>query len=161
MFKLFLTGSSVLALLLAGLSAQAQTQAPALQPKQVAPQANVSQQELQKFTSAIKQLQAIQQQSRTEMVQAVQRHIGLSEQRFVQIYQAQQNPQSGTKVTQQEKQNFEKAITQIKAIQQQSQPKMQQAVKSQGLEVERFNQILASVQQNPALQQQVRQMLKG
>lgn len=160
MFKLFLTGSSVLALLLAGLSAQAQTQAPAPQPKQVAPQANVSQQELQKFTSAIKQLQAIQQQSRTEMVQAVQRQ-GLSEQRFVQIYQAQQNPQSAAKIPQQEKQNFEKAITQIKAIQQQTQPKMQQAVKSKGLEVERFNQILASVQQNPALQQKVREMLKG
>jgi len=160
MFKLFLTGSSVLVLLLASLSAQAQTQAPAPQPQQVAPQANISQQELQKFTSAIKQLQAIQQQSRTEMVQAVQRQ-GLSEQRFVQIYQAQQNPQSGTKVSPQEKQNFEKAITQIKAIQQQTQPKMQQAVKSQGLEVQRFNQILASVQQNPALQQKVRQMLKS
>jgi len=160
MFKLFLTSSSALVVLLAGLSAQAQTQAPASQPKQVAPQANVSPQELQRFTNAIKQLQAIQQQSRTEMVQAVQRQ-GLSEQRFVQIYQAQQNPQSASKISQQEKQNFEKAITQIKAIQQQTQPKMQQAVKSQGLEVERFNQILASVQQNPALQQKVQEMLKG
>lgn len=161
MLKQLLAGGSVFAVLLVGnLSAQAQTQAPSPQPNAPAPQVKVSPEDLQKFANAIKQLRVIQQTSQTQMVQAVQGE-KLSEERFIQIYQAQQNPQAQPKpqITENEKQNFKKAFAKIGEIQQATQAKMQQAVQSQGIEVQRFNQIFAAVRQSPALQQQVRQLL--
>jgi len=162
MLKQILSGGSMCALLLTGsLSAQAQTQTPPSRPQpQQAPQVQVPPAELQKFAKTIKQLQAMQQQAQTAIVQVVQRE-GLSEARFVQIYQAQQNPQAQPKpaVTSQEKQKFAKAFTQAGQIQQQTQSKMQQVVQQQGLEVQRFNQILTVVKQDPTLRQKVLQLM--
>lgn len=162
MLKQLLAGGSVLAVLFAGgLSAQAQ--APSPQPKvQPAPQVQVSPAELEKFANAIKQLRVIQQASQAEMVKAVQSE-KLSEQRFIQIYQVQQNPQAPTtpKVTPTEKQSFDKAFAKIGQIQQTTQTKMKQVVQSQGMEVQRFNQIFAAVRQNPTLQQKIQQLLQS
>ncbi len=161
MLKQLLAGGSVFAILLSvSLSAQAQTSSPGAPKVQPAPQVQVSPAELQKFANAVKQLQVIQQTSQTEMVQAVQGE-SLSEQRFVQIYQAQQNPQVQPKpqVSEKEKQSFQKAFAKLGQIQQATQTKMNQVVQSQGMEVQRFNQIFAAVRQDPTLQQKVRQLL--
>lgn len=162
MLKQILSSGSVCALLLTGnLSSQAQTPTPPSSSQLQAPQVQVPPAELQKFAQSIKQLQAVRQQAETAMVRAVQRE-GLSETRFVQIYQAQQNPQAQPKsaATAPEKQKFDKAFTQIVQIQQQTQVKMQQVFQQQGLGVQRFNQILAAVKQSPTLRQKVLQLIK-
>lgn len=94
------------------------------------------------------------------MTQVVQQE-GLSEQRFIQIYQAQQNPSSQrtAKITREEQQNFEQASTRIREIQQSIQSKMAEAVENAGLNVQRFNQIFAAVRRVPSLQQKVQQMI--
>lgn len=160
--KQFLSGAAIFALLLAGsLPAQAQSQQAAPSPQAPAPQVQIDPKELQKFSKAVKQLQVIQEKSVTQMRQVVERQ-GLSEQRFMQIYQAQRNPSKpATKVTPVEQQNFEQASTRLKKIQQETQSKMMQVVEKEGLNVERFNQIMAAVRQNPSLQQQVRQMIQS
>lgn len=164
MFKQLLTGGSFFALLLASsLSAQAQIQQPPRQPQAPAvPQVQIAPEDLQKFSNAIKQLQVIQQESITQMSQVVLRE-GLSEQRFIQIYQSQRNPsaQPTVKITQEEQQKFEQASTRIREVQQTNQVKMMQVVEKEGLDVERFNQILAAVRQNPTLQQKVQQMIQS
>jgi hypothetical protein len=126
------------------------------------PQVQIEPEELQKFSNAIKQLQVIQENSVTQMRQVVEKG-GLSEQRFMQIYQAGRNPsaQPTAKITPEEQQNFEQASTRIKKIQQETQSKMMQVVEKEGLDVERFNQIMAAVRQNPSLQQKVRQMIQS
>ena len=164
MFKQLLTGGSVFALLLvSSLSAQAQSPQPPRQPQApVVPQAQIESNELQQFANAIKQLRVIQQESITQMTQVVQRE-GLSEQRFMEIYQSKRNPsaQPTGKITQEEQQKFEQASTKIREIQQSAQPKMEQAVAKAGLNVQRFNQISAAVRQDPALQQKVQQMIQS
>jgi hypothetical protein len=164
MIKQLLSGGSFFALLLASsLSAQAQIQQPAPKPQApAAPQVQIDAEELQKFANAIKQLQVIQQESITEMTQVVQRE-GLSEQRFMQIYQTQQNPsaQPTAKITPEEQQNFEQASTRIREIEQQTQSKMEKSVENAGLNVQRFNQIMVAVRQDPALQQKVQQMIQS
>lgn len=164
MFKQILTGGSLFALLLASsLSAQAQSPQPPRQPQDpVVPQAQIESNELQQFANAIKQLRVIQQESITQMTQVVQRE-GLSEQRFMEIYQSKRNPsaQPTGKITQEEQQKFEQASTKIREIQQSAQPKMEQAVAKAGLNVQRFNQISAAVRQDPALQQKVQQMIQS
>lgn len=164
MFKQFLTGSSLFALLLASsLSAQAQTQQTPRQPQApVVPQVQIRQEELQKFSTAIKQILVIQEESITQMKQVVQRE-GLNEQRFMQIARAQQSPSAppSVNIAQEEQQKFEQASKRIREIQQKAEPKMEQAVKDVGLNVERFNQIFAAVKRDSVLQQKVQQMIQS
>jgi hypothetical protein len=164
MFQQLLASSSALMVLLAGpLAAQAQTQQPAPQPQpQTAPQTQISPEELQKFAQAVKELQAIDRQAQTDMVKAVEAQ-GLTEKRFLEIYQSQQKPKASApaNLSSQEKQRFGQALTSVQGIQQQTQTKMQQALKTQGFEVQRFNQVMATVLKDPTLKQQVLQLLQS
>jgi tetrahydromethanopterin S-methyltransferase subunit G len=164
-FKQLLIGSSVLAFLLTGsLSAQAQAPkptAPSSQP-QTAPQTQISSAELEKFARSLKQLLAIEQGANQQIVQAIGQS-GLSQQRFVELYKAQRNPsnQPTQKVTPQEKQQFDKALTSLSDIQQKAETQMKEVLQKEGLQIERFNQIEAQVRQDTQLQQKVRQMIQG
>jgi len=167
MLKPLLTGSYVLVLLLFGsLSAQAQVSQSTSPPSQpqvpVVPQAKISPDELQKFARSLKQLLVIQQGVKQEMAQVVGQS-GLSQQRFMEIYQARKNPstQPTTAITSQEKQNFDKTFTRLGEIQQKAQSKEQQTIQKEGLQPERFYQILMAVRQDPTLQQKVRQMIQS
>ena len=167
MLKPLLVGSSVFFLLLASnLQARSQTQAPAPQTlEQEAPQpqsTEVTQEELQKFANAIKQLQAIQQEAQTAMLQAVESQ-GLSPQQYQEILRGQKNPasQPEAEMTSEQMQSFEQARNQVVQLQQQAQSKMQQAIQSEGLQIDRFQEILAAVQQNPAVRQTVQQMMQS
>ncbi|MGH2413602.1 MAG: DUF4168 domain-containing protein [Microcystaceae cyanobacterium] len=131
-------------------------------PVQQAPQGEISPEELQRFAKAVKQLRALDQTSQEKMAQAVQSE-GFTPERFMEIERGQQNPQgqAAPEVSGEEKQKYEKALAQVKQIHLETQTQMQQAIKAEGLEVERFNEIVAAVQQDSTLQQQVQQMLKS
>lgn len=138
-------------------------QPPQSQPQgQPTPQTQVSQEELKKFAGAIKKLQPIQQKAETQITQAIQQQ-ELSEQRFGEIYQARQNPQAKPtkKITNEENKKFEQASAKIQQIQQTTQSEMEKTVQSEGLNVQRFNQIFLALRNNPQLLQQVRQMIKS
>ena len=164
MRRQLLLGGSVLALLLVGnLPARTQAQEPASQPQaQEASQVEISQEELQQFAKIIKQLEAIQQESEQKVVKAIQGE-GLSQERFREISQVQQNPetQSTTEVTEEEMQSFKKAVAKVTELLQAAQLKMEQAVRAEGLEIQRFNQIATAVRQTPALQQELQQMTQN
>ncbi len=167
MLKQILASSSVATLmLLTGLPSYAQEapapQAPTPSPDmQAAPQTEVSPEDLQRFASVIQQIQSIQQESQAEAVGVLESE-GLSPQQFNAILETQRNPeaQPATDISQDELQSFEQAITQVADIQQQAQVRMQAAVEQEGLDVQRFNQIGAIVREDPALMQQVQQMLQ-
>ncbi|MBO3462493.1 DUF4168 domain-containing protein [Aetokthonos hydrillicola Thurmond2011] len=177
MLKQLLTGSYVLGLLLVGgLSAQAQvnqsspSQAPGVtQPSSLpspsqapgATQSQISPDDLQKFARSIKQLRVIQQGEKQQIVQLITKS-GLTGERFIEIYQAQKTPTQQPKkaITQTEQQQFNTAYSKIREIQQQTQPKKEQAVQKEGLQPSRFNQILEAVRQDTTLQQKVQQMIQ-
>lgn len=164
MLKQVLTGASVLSLMfVCHLPAQAQSQAPAGKPQgQTAPQVQVSPQELQKFANAIKQLLVLEQEANKQMLQAIQQE-GLSPERFNQIFMAQRNPQAQTAKPASDEENakFKRAMTKVAAIEQQMPPKMTKAVQDQGLEVQQFEKIMAAVQGNRELRQQVQKLIKS
>lgn len=179
MFKRLLTGSAVFTLLLVGsLPAFAQAQAPGTapatpkpeapqreaSPQPGAPRAEVSQADLQKFANAVKKIQAIQQESEKKMIQAIESE-GLSPQRFGELLQAQQTPEGQPNqqagVSREEMQKFEQVSARLTAVQEEAQSRMQQAVRAEGLEENQFRAILATIQQDPALQQQVRSMIRN
>lgn len=163
MLKQFLIGILVCILLLVGnSSAQADTLevTPQTQTQEI-PQIQVSSEELQKFANAIKQLQVTYQKFQNLMVQAVEDE-GLSQERFTEIYLAQQEPEKPqTEITETEKQEFAKAFGKVEQIQQENQLQMKQIVEKEGLEVQHFNQIFVATLQDPELQKKVRQMLQS
>jgi hypothetical protein len=185
MLKRILTGSFICALVVAtGLSAKAQTPKPEEQPApqgqsqtspqpQTSPQAQVSTQEVEQFANAIKQLRTIQEQAQNQADQAIQAQ-GLTVDRFNEILQTQRGaegsqgsqsqPSSGSsnaRVSSEEQQNFNQALSKVSEIQQTTQQQMEQAVQKEGLSIQRFNQIFAAVRQSPDLRQQVEQKLQG
>lgn len=166
MLKQVLTGASVLVMMLVShLPAQAQTRASAPNPSgqvaqkpqgQPALQVRISPQELQKFANAVEQLLVIEREAQQQMIQAIQQE-GFTATRFREILSAQPS----TPVTDEERQKFGQALTKVAAIEQQAEPKMKKAVEDQGLELQRFNQIMAAAQQNPDLRQQVQKLIKS
>jgi hypothetical protein len=125
----------------------------------------VSDAELQKFAKVIPELQEIQQSAQQQVSEAIQ-SAGLTEDRFRELYTAQQAPsgeqqQPATAATPQEQQAVEQVVTQLETIKSEVQTRREQAVRSQGLEVNRFNEILAAVRQDAGLQQQLQQMLNN
>jgi hypothetical protein len=168
MYKQLLLGGFALALAFsAGLPARSQTsqtepqqQAPSGQ-QQTAPAADVSSEDLQKFANAVRQIQTIQQDYQGRMAQAVEQQ-GLSQDRYLAIQESQTNPsaQPNTQVSEDEKQKFEQATAQVSQLQQEAESKMKEAVQAEGLDVKRFNEIFAAIQQDPSLQQQVQQMMQ-
>lgn len=173
-YKPLLVGSFLVTLLLgAGLPARAQapdttetapapppSSAPAPQTQQ-APATEVSSGELQKFVNVVKQVQTIQQSYEGRMAQAVQ-GVGLSQERFMEIHQSQKNPsaQPNSQVSEEEMKNYEQANAQVSKLQQEAETAMQQALQTEGLNIERFNEIFVAIQQDQSLQQQVQQMLR-
>ncbi|MDB9371962.1 DUF4168 domain-containing protein [Nodularia sphaerocarpa] len=173
MLKQLLKGSSVFVFLLAGnLSAIAQVPASKpqiqlsqglqaqLQLSQV--QTTVSQEELQKFASVLPTLQEIGQTSQQMSVQIIEES-GLSVERFQELSEAQQSPgaEPSSPATPEEQQSFNQIAPEIESIQQETLTKQEEAVRAGGLEPNRFNEIVIAIQQDPALQQQVQQLIQN
>jgi hypothetical protein len=175
MLKQVLLGSSALMLLFASsvsaqgaselqpqernLSQEQSSPAPAAPQQQVDPQ--VDQEELQRFAKAVEQIQAIEQVAQSEINQVLEQS-GFSRERFGELYQAQQSPDAGSaEATPEEQQSFSQAVTQIESILQGLQADQVEAIQAEGLEPQRFSEILAAVRQDPTLQQQVQQMLSN
>jgi hypothetical protein len=123
------------------------------------PAASISETELQQFAEVVPAIQAIERSTQQEVAQAIDES-GLSRERFGQIYRQQT---SGTEIqpeaTSEEEQSFNEAYSNIQKIQQDAQAERSQAISAQGMDPARFDQILAAVLQDPALQQQVQSMM--
>jgi phage shock protein A len=118
---------------------------------------------LQKFAQVIPQLQEIQKSAQQQVSEAIE-EAGLSEDRFRELYNVQQSPtatQTSTPATPQEQQAVQQVVSQLEDIKSETQTRRVQAVESQGLELNRFNEILTAVRQDSDLQQQLQQILSN
>lgn len=160
--NLLLTSSIALSLAIA-LPTQAQT--PPAETEPVLPEstqaAELSEAELEQFASVVGRLQAIQENTRTESIEVIEDE-GLSRERFNEILQAQQNPQAQpeTEITDEELSSFQSALLVVADIQEEARSQMQAAITEEGMPVTRFNEILAMVQQDPSLQEEVQRILE-
>lgn len=123
-----------------------------------APQVDVSQEELEQFAVALENVQSIRQ----EMVQSTQGTVAdssLDESRFQELYRADQGgPAPSEEASDQEQAEYDKVMQEIQQIQQQSNQQMVQAVRDEGLQVQRFNQIAQAIQQSTQLQQRFQEL---
>lgn len=140
-----------------------QEQAPSegLNLDEIAP---ISDQELTQFANALMQIQTIQASYDTQVVSVVE-SVGLSPQRFDQILMILRSPQEAQaenipEVGEEEVESFQQALVQIGTIQEETRTQMQQAIQSEGLELERFQEIIIVVNNDESLEGRVRQMLE-
>ncbi|MGL5194570.1 MAG: DUF4168 domain-containing protein [Chroococcales cyanobacterium] len=168
MLKRLLTASSVLVLLLIGITpvAYAQTQENSQQsPIEILAQSQISDQDIDNFSRAIFQMLTIEQQFQERILRVIERQ-GFSQERFAEIYQAnvqaQENPaaQSELNISPEEQQKFAQVMEEGRQIQEESQERQEEAISNLGLDLDRLNQIGAAIEQNPQLQQQVRSRLQ-
>ncbi|ACK73472.1 hypothetical protein PCC7424_5121 [Gloeothece citriformis PCC 7424] len=115
----------------------------------------ISSEELQKFVAAIKQIEQIEYKAQEQMAQAVEQE-GLTTERFLEIG----NSNSNTEVSSQEQEQFSGALAKVQEIAEKAESDKKNVLEEQGFEIERFNQIIAQIQQDPSLKQQVQQMLQ-
>lgn len=122
---------------------------------------NISSSELQQFAQIIEKLYTIEQETTQEIVQIIKQE-GMSVDRFNAIVKWKKDPQEAPEpsVSDTEMENFKKAVTKIAQLQEQADTKIKAVFQSQELQVERFNQILEAVREDPNLQGQVQQILE-
>ena len=116
--------------------------------------------ELQQFVNAVVEVQAIEQQTQEDMAQLILAQ-GLSPERFNQIFLAQNSANADpiSEITPEEQETFDQVFSELQSLDQASEVSKEEAVNDQGLEMERFSQILAAIRQDPDLQQQVQELL--
>ncbi len=168
MLKRLLTVSSVLVLLLIGITPAAYAQTPEKAPQgsmEILAQSQISDEDLDKFSRAIYQMLTIEQQFQERIVQTIESQ-GFSQERFAEIYeasvQAEQDPQAqaALNISTEEQQKFAQIMQEGRQIQEESQQKQEQAIASLGLNLDRLNEIGTAIQQNPELQQEVKSRLE-
>ena len=160
MLKLIRLGGLVGALLLlapVAVKAQSETLEPS---RQIIAQQEISSLEFNQFVQALLQLRTIEREAQQEMVQEIEK-VGLSPQRFQEIGESLQKSGSASaaQIPEAEFEKFQKALAKMREIVEATQPKRERAITSQGLEIQRFNEIGQQVQQDPTLQQRVRERL--
>jgi K+/H+ antiporter YhaU regulatory subunit KhtT len=135
-------------------------EAPEASPEAASPETQLTAEELAQFASVIPELQTIQEAAQAEVITAVEAS-GLSPERFNEIAEAQSSPEAAGEVdvSSEEQAAFETVVSEIQTIEQDFLTQREEILQAEGLTVERYREILAAVQEDPALLQQVQEML--
>jgi len=91
------------------------------------------------------------------MMQAVEKQ-GLPVQRFMAIQQGSQNPEVAKTITPDEQKKFQASVSELGKIQVEMRKKMENVLKKEGVTMQEYQQIMISIQTNPAAQQKLMQL---
>lgn len=114
--------------------------------------------ELKKFASALGEVQTVNQTAQQEMMTVVQ-SAGMEFNRFKELSEAQQNPNSQVEASSDEMKKFNMASQKVKQVQQKAQSEMQENIKKAGLTVPRYQEIATVVQRDPKLQKKLQELM--
>ncbi len=130
-----------------------------LPPEAAGESLEISDEQLQMFGIAVMSMQEIQLEANQEIDQVIG-DSALSEERINEILQLQQtDPQSlAEAVPDEDLQEYEKTIELITEVHQEAQEDMVEAVTNLGFEVEEFNQMAQTIQEDPELMQRLQGM---
>lgn len=120
----------------------------------------VSKEEIKQFASAFQQVQTVSQLAHQEMVKTVEGE-GLEVQRYNEIQQGQQDPNQEVNATDGQLKQYQAAAQQLEEIQVQAQHEIQDKIIEEGLTLNRYQEIVAIVQNSPELQQKVQEHIQG
>ena len=152
--KLYITGFIFLFLVL-DIFAQAPQQE-ALQNQEE--NTGYSDDEFRKFALVFTEIQNIDQKSQEKMVGVVKNE-GIDIQRLNEFVNASQDPGKEINATEEELKSFASAVQEIEKIQNEAQQEMEEALTTNDLTIERYQEILMAVRNDSKLQQKLQQYL--
>ncbi|MGY5847582.1 DUF4168 domain-containing protein [Salegentibacter sp. HM20] len=129
-------------------------------PQQQQEKIDVSDEELSKFAQAYQGIMVVNQEAQQKMLATVEAE-GFDVKRFNEIHQASLDPETEVEVTPEEEEKHRKAIEKIQGMQENFQAQMEQVIETQGLSLERYEQVAMALQTDTELQQRLQQMLQG
>ncbi|MCA1762404.1 MAG: DUF4168 domain-containing protein [Cryomorphaceae bacterium] len=116
--------------------------------------------ELEKFASALGNIQTVNQTAQEEMMTAVE-SADMNIERFNELSQAQQDPNAKVEASPDEMEKFNSASQKVQKVQQDAQDKMQTNIEKAGLTVDRYQEIAAVVQNDPEMQKKLQELMQG
>lgn len=120
-------------------------------------QAEVSDEELQQFSSVFKEIQEIVFRAQLEMIKAVEEK-DLTVQRLNEIEAAHQDPNTKVDASDEEIKKYNSVFTETEAIQEKADQKILKILekaKEEGLTIDRYQELLTLVRNDPNLQQKL------
>jgi phosphosulfolactate synthase (CoM biosynthesis protein A) len=150
------TGSGLLLFMLffMGVSAVGFAQDESARPSEV------TDEELKSFAEVVLEIQVIQDESQQEMIGAVEKE-GFEVQRFIELQQAQQNPDEEIDATDEELEKYVEVGQQLDVIHRQSQQKMEKKITDSGLSINRYQEIGSIIQSDPEMQKKLQEYMQG
>lgn len=131
----------------------------AMEFDQQVPTGDVSEEELTTFVGIVQKLQPLGMEAQQKMLAAVEDE-GIDVQRFTEIMNAQQMPDSDADISKEEMDKYEKAQDAVDKIQDDVQAQMNEIIEDNGMSTDRYEEIMMVVQQDQALMQRVQQMMQ-
>ncbi len=119
--------------------------------------ADISDEELKKFATVNSKMQAINQEMQQKMTQIIEKN-GMDMNQFNQIQQNQQNPDSDIDVSESDMNKYRAIINEMREDQAQTQKKAQDIIESEGLTMQRYQQIGNRISNDPEMQNKLREM---
>ncbi len=149
-----LVSSLLLILALGVVSVKAQnTQLPQQQ------KVEVNDAELTKFAEAFQKMRMANQEAQMKMMKIIKDQ-GMELQRFNEIHQAKQNPDSDVETTSDEQEKYKAIVAELQALQPTFQKKMQDIISESGISMERYQQLAMALRTDQELQQRLSALMK-
>lgn len=121
---------------------------------------NVTDDQLKKWAAAFKQVQTVDQQAQQNMITAVEES-GMEVPRFIELQQAQTDPDTELKAEGEEVALFTAASQKIQQIQQEAQQTMQVKIQDEGLTITEYQEVGAMIQSDPKLQEKLSEYMQA
>ena len=119
---------------------------------------DVTDNELKQFVAIVQQIQSINQESQQQMVKVVEDK-GLNVERFNQIAQATQDPNKENDASEDEMKKFTDISATIEKMYADVQKKIEKNIKTEGLTLERYQEIGVEIQNKPELQEKIQKFI--
>lgn len=121
---------------------------------------DVSDKELNNFADAFTEIQSQNQKMQQEAVKTIQDE-GMEIQRFNEIASGENDPETKSDATAEEKKQMEHIKTKLQEMQVKFQEKVAGMIEKKGLTVQRYQEINNAVQQDKVLQDKLQKLMQG
>ncbi len=124
-----------------------------------AAQGEMTDDQLKQWAAAYQQIQLIDQEAQQTMVEAIEES-GLEVQKFIEMQQAQANPNEELDATPEEQMRFGEASQLLQQVQQEAQQSMERKIQEEGLTMQEYQAFGGMIQNDPELQQKLMEYLQ-
>lgn len=122
-------------------------------------QTEVTDSELEDFAQAFQAMRMLNQQVQQEMAGVVEGE-GMEIQRFNEIHQATVDPQREIDATEEERQQYQNITSEIQERQTSFQQQIEETISDADMSMERYEQIATQLQNDPELQERLREVFQ-